>query len=222
MKVLGLAADEGGCGFYRLRAPAEALRAVGVDVTIADGINADAVKYPDGRTVVEEIHTDADLIIIQRPLDQAMTAVLEQAQRQGIAVAIELDDDFSSVHKFNVAHDAIQGGKFSGNHWVEKACSLADHVTVSTPQLTKYARHGRYSILRNCVPDSIFGFAPESRNFAQPRIGWTGSVQTHPDDLQQTKGAVSDVLKANGLNFTVIGDGKFVATHLQLDKGTNV
>src|SRR4029453_9029462 len=102
------------------------------------------------------------------------------------------------------------------------ACSLADHVTVSTPQLTKYARHGRYSILRNCVPDSIFGFAPESRNFAQPRIGWTGSVQTHPDDLQQTKGAVSDVLKANGLNFTVIGDGKFVATHLQLDKGTNV
>ena len=222
MKVLGLAADEGGCGFYRMRAPAEALRAVGVDVTIADGIDANALKYEDGRTVVEEVYSDADLIVIQRPLDQSMTAVLEQAQKQGIAVAIELDDDFSSVHRRNVAYESIQGGTYSGNHWIEQACSLADHVTVSTPTLTKYARHGRFSILRNCVPDIIFKFTPESRSFESPRLGWTGSVQTHPDDLQVTKGAVGEVLKNNGLNFTVIGDGGYVATNLGLDKETGV
>lgn len=222
MKVLGLAADEGGCGFYRMRAPAEALRAAGVDVTIADGVDANALKYKDGRTVVEEVYSDADLIVIQRPLDQSMTAVLEQAQRQGIATIVELDDDFSSVHRYNTAYESIQGGAYSGNHWIERACSLADHVTVSTPQLTKYAKHGRSSILRNCVPDIIFKFAPERRNFESPRIGWTGSVQSHPDDLQQTKGAVGEVLKNNGLNFTVIGDGEFVATNLRLDSSTGV
>lgn len=222
MKVLGLAADNGGCGFYRLRAPAEALQNIGVDVTIQDGIDASALKYPSGETVVEELRTDADLIVIQRPLDQSMFAVLQQAHRQGIAVIIELDDDFSTVHRFNAAHDSIEGGEFSGNHWIEKACAIADHVTVSTPQLTKYARHGRVSILRNNVPDSIFGFAPETRNFGSPRIGWTGSVQTHPDDLQQTKGSVAGLLRTNGLGFTVIGDGEYVATNLQFSPDTPV
>jgi glycosyltransferase involved in cell wall biosynthesis len=223
MKVLGLAADSGGCGFYRLRAPAAALQKMGVDVTVKDGIDANAQSFPDGRIQVDELHTDADLIIVQRPLDHSLTEVIKQAHRQGIATIVELDDDFSSVHRKNAAYDAIQGKNgYQGPEWVEKAAALADHVTVSTPQLSKYARHGRFSILRNCVPDEIFGFAPATRNFEQPRIGWTGSVQTHPDDLQQTKRAVGEVLKTNGLNFTVIGDGEFVATNLGLDKGTNV
>lgn len=223
MKVLGLAADTGGCGFYRLRAPAEALQRMGVDVTIQDGINADAVNYPDGRIQVNELHTDADLIIVQRPLDHSLTRVIEQAHRQGIATIVELDDDFSSVHRNNAAYDAVNGkNEYSGPKWVDMAASIADHVTVSTPQLTKYARHGRSSVLRNCVPDSIFGFTPDTRDFGNPRVGWTGSVQTHPDDLQQTKRNVATFLKNNGLDFTVIGDGEFVATNLNLEKGTNV
>lgn len=222
MKVLALAADEGGCGFYRMRAPAEEAKLLGVDITVADGIDAKAYKDKDGMTTVAEIHTDADLIIFQRPLDNSMTAVIKQAQRQGIATIVELDDDFDSVHKDNVAHAAITGNKAMGNHWITEAAQIADHVTVSTPQLTKYARHGRHSILRNCVPQSIFDTPLEKSDQQWPRIGWTGTVQTHPNDLQETKRAVAGVLKDNGLPFNVIGDGKMVATHLGLDKGTEV
>jgi glycosyltransferase involved in cell wall biosynthesis len=171
---------------------------------------------------VQEVKTDADLIVFQRPLDNSMTAVLKQAQRQGIATIVELDDDFSSVHKDNVAHDAINGRKALGNHWLTEAASLADHVTVSTPQLTKYARHGRFSILRNCVPQSIFETPIDKSEQQWPRIGWTGTVQTHPNDLQETKKAVGTVLRDNGLPFNVVGDGKSVATLLSLDKGTDV
>lgn len=222
MKVLGLAADSGGCGFYRMRAPAEEVSKLGVDITVADGFDARALQYPTGEVVVEEIYTDADLIIFQRPLDNSMTSAIKQAKRQGIATIVELDDDFSSVSNHNIAYSAMYG-EWSGAHWVEEAASLADHVTVSTPQLSKYAPHGRSSVLRNCVPSSIFdtvGFdIPTSDG---TRIGWSGSVQTHPWDLQETKGGVAKVLLDNDLKFHVVGDGSKVATNLGLPQGSQV
>jgi glycosyltransferase involved in cell wall biosynthesis len=221
MKVLALAADSGGCGFYRMRAPAAEAAKLGVDVRVAEGIDVSATKDANGLVEVHHIQEDADLIIFQRPLDNSMTAVLKQAKRQGIATMVEIDDDFSTVHTQNVAHGAMVG-QLSGHQWVEKAATLADHVAVSTPQLTKYARHGRYSILRNCVPDSIFDVNPPKSDQTWPRIGWTGTVQTHPTDLQETKGRVAEVLKANNLPFNVIGDGKQVARNLRLDDSTEV
>lgn len=222
MKVLALAADEGGCGFYRVRAPAEELKLLGVDVTVDGGIDVTAEKDSDGIYTVSEIKTDADLIVVQRPLDNAMTAVIRQAQKQGIATVVELDDDFDSVHRDNVAHDAVNGGKAMGSHWITEAANLADLVTVSTPQLTKYARHGRYAILRNCVPQSIFDQPFEKPEPDFTRIGWTGTVQTHPNDLQETKGSIATILRDNELPFNVIGDGSQVARNLGLDKGTDV
>jgi len=222
MKVLALAADSGGCGFYRVRAPAEELTRLGVDVTVSDGIDAQAYKDSDGIVTVAEVNTDADLIVFQRPLDNAMTAVIKQAQRQGIATVVELDDDFSSVHQKNIAHDIIKGDKATGNHWLTEAANIADLVTVSTPQLSKYARHGRFEILRNCVPNSIFTTPVHKSEQQWPRVGWTGTVQTHPNDLQETKKALGTVLKDNDLPFNVIGDGKYVAAHLGLHKDTEV
>lgn len=222
MKVLALAADEGGCGFYRMRAPAAELTKLGIDVTVTDGIDAQASMDREGMVTVSEVRTDADLIIFQRPLDNSMTAVIKQAKRQGIATLVELDDDFDSVHKDNIAYDKVTGQKALGNQWLTEAAKIADHVTVSTPQLTKYARHGRFSILRNCVPQSIFDTPLDKSEQEWPRIGWTGTVQTHPNDLQETKRAVAEILRDNGLPFNVIGDGAHVAANLGLDKGTNV
>lgn len=221
MKVLGLAADTGGCGFYRMRAPAEEAAKLGVDIQIADGIDVSATKDADGLVEVHHIQEDVDLIILQRPLDNSMTAVLKQAKRQGIATIVEIDDDFSTVHTRNVAHTAMSG-KTAGNQWVEQAASLADHVSISTPQLAKYARHGRYSVLRNCVPSSIFDTPKQKSDQIWPRVGWSGTVQTHPTDLQETKGRVAEVLKTNGLPFNVIGDGEYVARNLGLASETPI
>jgi len=221
MKVLGLAADNGGCGLYRLRAPAEEAAKLGVDITIDEGLDVTAYTDSDGMVEVREIKADVDLIIVQRPLDNSMTAVIKQAKRQGIATMVEIDDDFSTVHTQNVAHSAMSG-KTAGHKWVETAASIADHVSISTPQLAKYARHGRYSVLRNCVPNSIFDTPMQKSDQTWPRVGWTGTVQTHPDDLQETKGRIAEVLKTNGLPFNVIGDGSQVATNLRLAPETEV
>ena len=221
MKVLGLAADDGGCGLYRMRAPAKEAALLGVDIEIQDGLDVIAAK--DDRTglvEVTEIHTDADLIVVQRPLDNAMTSVIKQAKRQGIATIVEIDDDFSTVHKDNVAHGAMIG-EASGHQWVSEATAIADLVTVSTPQLGKYARHGRYVVLRNCVPDEIFE-TPAQKSDIWPRIGWTGTVQTHPYDLQETKGRLGKLLADNGIPFHVVGDGVHVARNLGLSPDTQV
>jgi glycosyltransferase involved in cell wall biosynthesis len=224
MKVLALAADEGGCGFYRMRAPAYEIAKHGIDITVADGIDVISEKKLDtGIITVSEVQTDADLIIVQRPLDNGLNSMIKQAQRQGIAVVVEMDDDFSTVHRKNLAYDQINGRKDFGVHWLEDSANVADHVSISTPRLAKFARHGRYSVLRNCVPDSIFDIDITVKSSQPgPRIGWTGSVQTHPDDLQVTRGGVADVLTKKGLGFNVIGDGKYVSRNLNLNKDTNV
>ncbi|QFG12895.1 glycosyltransferase [Arthrobacter phage Mimi] len=224
MKVLSLAADEGGCGYYRVRAPAYEIGKLGVDITVADGIDVISEKnLSTGMVTVHEVQTDADLITVQRPLDNGLNAMIRQAQKQGIAVVVEMDDDFSAIHRDNIAYDQVHGRKDFGVHWLEDSANIADHVTISTPRLAKFARHGRYSVLRNCVPESIFDVdITKKSEVPGPRIGWSGSVQTHPNDLQATKGGVAEVLKEKGLDFNVIGDGKYVHRNLSLDKDTKV
>jgi glycosyltransferase involved in cell wall biosynthesis len=200
-----------------MRAPAAELVKLGVDVTVEEGVDAEAIRHPDGMVDVKEVRTDADLIVVQRPLDNSINSLVKQAQRQGIAVVVELDDDFSMVHKNNVAH-SVMYGKTSGHEWVQKSAEIADHVTISTPQLEKYARHGRSSILRNCVPESIFNTVGQKSEVLWPRIGWTGSVQTHPTDLLVTKGAVATILEDNDLPFMVVGDGESVQAHLGMKR----
>lgn len=221
MKVLALAADDGGCGFYRMREPARVAADMGVDITVSSDIAAHAfVDKETNMTTVTEIYTDADLIIIQRPLDNSMSAVLEQAKKQGIATIVELDDDFEMVHTGNYAHQFIEGKEHSGPQWIRKACEIADHISISTPALEKYGI-GKSTVLRNCVPESIFDLTPayEVTN-GLLRVGWTGTTQVHPNDLQVTRGALKDFLKDNHLRFNVVGDGLYVQDFLQLDKDT--
>lgn len=219
MKVLVLSTDDGGCAYYRVYEPVRASRLLGVDVTAATDVEVLAEYFPGtGLTSVSEVQTDADVIVIQRPMDNAFTSLIQQAKRQGIATIVELDDDFESVHPNNVAADTLHAFKGHGPQWIRAAAEAADHVIVSTPALTKYAPHGRVSVLRNCVPESIFDVKPAyERERDGISVGWTGTIQTHPTDLQQTKGALRDVTKDGVF---VVGDGRQVLTALRLPESS--
>lgn len=221
MKVLALAADEGGCGFYRIREPARVAKALGVDVTVTSGINVQATRDDKTNIVtVHEVDSDADLIIFQRPLDNAMTAVIEQAKKQGIATIVELDDDFEMVHQKNLAHNDVATLEHTGFKWVKAACAAADHVIISTPTLEKYGI-GKSTVLRNCVPESIFDLTPVYELQRESlTIGWTGTTQVHPYDLQETRGAIGSFAKDNHIGFRVVGDGADVQKFLKLDAET--
>lgn len=231
------AADLGGCGHYRIIWPAEAI-ALHTDpdelevtiVTEDDAASVFEVKvdkaatFANGGTPVLgelEQYPDADLVILQRPLTGNLVHVLEQLQARGIAVAVEVDDDFETIHPNNIAWPTVQphleqhnGGR-SYLH-LRRACELADHVIVSTPALAaRYGKHGRVSVVRNYVPRSYLHLMPPEREPGDTalRVGWSGSVNTHPDDLQVTRGAVGEVLRKHELNMHVVGVGDARVVH---------
>lgn len=221
MKVYVIPADEGGCGFYRMREPARVAKDLGIDVTVDMGIDVEATTNKlTGMSDVTEVKIEADLLVIQRPLDNSMTSLLAQAKKQGIATIVELDDDFDTVHTQNNAHANMTTFEHSGAQWVRAACEVADHIIISTPALEKYGI-GKSTVLRNCVPESIFDFTPVYDLDREPlTVGWTGTTQVHPTDLQVTQGAVGSVIKDNGLNFAVVGDGLDVKRFLGLSQET--
>lgn len=221
MRVIVYPADRGGCGCYRLIWPAQALIADGRDcVIVADGdpgqLEAKFVDDPDPR-VVDVVPPDADVVVLQRPLAKFMPDAITALQSHGIAVVVEIDDNFNAIHPRNTAWAPAHPRHSPDRnfHHLTEAARRADLVTVSTPALAQtYGGHGRVKVVRNCVPASYLEvFAPPHSGV---RVGWTGSIQTHPDDLEETRGAVGRILREQEATFTVVGTGNGVRARLGL------
>lgn len=218
MKIFALRGDVGqACGLYRVQLPIEqALREGAIEATIDNDLPADAVVSYDGTVTVERINVDADVIVFQRPAKQAFVEAIKQAQKQGIACVVEIDDDLSSIDPDNMAYNAFNGSVEHWKHMVE-AAKLADWVTVSTPQLaSRYAPHGRVTVLRNALPSSIFDI--EKLHNDPPRVGWTGSTASHPHDLETLGVHLRTVLRETNTSFHMLGEETGVREQLRLDE----
>lgn len=227
MKVKTYAADRGGCGFYRIIWPGQAAKAQGLDVEVftdEDGALASvgAICVDDEMGVPEVIdvaHPECDVVVLQRPLNRQLVALIPFMQARGVAVVVEVDDDFHSIHPHNVAGRASdpKANPEMNRDWLMLACRMADLVTTTTPALAeRYGRHGRYSILPNMLPDHAFDHARPAPSGADVWLGWTGTVATHPDDLQVTDGCLGPILRRYSTGMYVVGDGRKVRETLRL------
>lgn len=220
MKVHVYAADDSGCGKYRLRWPAAACGDDVVDRWGCSDFGEALIEDRGGKhtVVAGGIVPDCDVVVLQRPLVSTRLALIDFLQANGVAVVVDVDDDFSALDPRNVAwKDCHPGHSPDRNwHWLKRACASADLVTVSTPALAKrYGAHGRVAVLRNCIPQR---YLSESRDDHEGvYVGWSGSLDTHPGDLQTTRGAIADVGRKYGSRFAVIGTGRGVADALDLD-----
>lgn len=224
MRVLVHPADKFGCGHYRMIWPAEALIAQGYDVTLCHDFYYQALWQPmaigTDRLVGLADRPDVDVVVFQRPLTRDRYHLISALQAEGIAVVVEVDDNFHAIHPRNPAwkgtsplHDPAHN-----RDWLLKACEIADLVTVSTTALAKqYGAHERVAVLPNYVPACYTQVTREPANLlGAPVVGWSGSVDTHPGDLDVTRGAIEDVLAETGATFAVVGTGKGVADALKL------
>lgn len=223
MRVIVWPADQSGCGHNRLIWPAQALAAQGADVTIGAGPRVAWSRYwtgseeppPDVRLVGVE-KPDADVVVLQRPGRRWWSDLIPHLHQHGVRVVVDVDDDFAHIPTENTAAVAYDPRRnlWHNRTWIEKACAQADLVTVTTPALARrYGRHGRVAVLPNLVPAAYL-------DVVVPRdgrtLGWTGSVDTHPHDLETTGRAVPDALGAHGWQFRVIGTGHGVQERLGL------
>jgi hypothetical protein len=216
MRVGVFPADDGGCGWYRLRFPARVLRAQGADVRILDGLDGQFIDGPAGPLMQGIVDPGVDVVVLQRPLTSELASAVPHLQRLGIAVVVEVDDDFSSVPFENPAFAATHPRFRSDRNraWLARAIKAADLVTVSTPALA--ARYsGRVRVLRNMIPARYLEIRqPGAPWEARPSVmGWPGSPSTHPGDLDVAAWGVRRVVARTSARFRAIG-GKETAAVL--------
>lgn len=208
MKVKILRADYSGCGFYRAEEPARAVNAadLGVEVEVVDYLDAESDGNGNVRRVLD---VQADVVVFQRPLALNMLQSMLQLQAQGVRCIVEVDDALDLVQPSNVAYPSVAPHLSPKSHWgnLKRACLLADWVTVSTPALIRYAPHGRVSVVRNRVPQSL----TEMPYKGIYDIGWSGSLVSHLMDIAVVKNQLAET------KFHVVGDSTGIQQMMSLD-----
>lgn len=215
MKVSVHPGDKGGCGHYRMIWPAEVLIAQGHDIVINSEINAKFLDYGKGKVEVlnAEVPDGADVVVLQRPLHADVVRLIPHLRDKGAAIVVEIDDDFRHIDANNIAFKRSHP-RWSPEHnfkILDQAIALADLVTVSTPRLKEiYGGGSNIIVLPNYVPDWYLDTTAEGPRYG---VGWSGSVLTHPGDLEITRGGLRNTPE----RFRVVGSGKGVRTALGLD-----
>jgi glycosyltransferase involved in cell wall biosynthesis len=213
---------------YRLVFIGEALAGQGHDVVVDYDHTYQAIFQPSvfgDRIIGLADDVDADVVVLQRPLRRERYELLQALQAKGVAVVVEIDDDFHAVHRRNPAWAGTNPltDTERNRDWLMKACKAADLVTVTTPALAdRYGAHGRVAVLPNYVPEKYLTREPgpytdeHLERLTGTVAGWTGSIVTHPDDLEATAGGIPDALEETGAKFHVVGTGVGVSEALGL------
>lgn len=225
MKVYLFPADVHGCGHFRMIWPAIALKEQGHDVVIVmpgqrDNVLAGALD-DKGNMVDVRVPADADLIVFQRVTHKNIADAVQLIRNRGIAVAIDMDDDLTTIHPDNPAYGMLHPRMGSSEHswaYALDACRDASAVIVSTPALIKrYAPHGRGYVFENFIPEHYF----DVPHFDNATIGWAGSLHSHPNDLFAMGSSVNQ-LTQEGYQFAVIGDIKGIHQAWGVDKNVPI
>lgn len=223
-RVVVLPSDRSGCGYYRLIHPARVLQQQGADVDVRTMGGGPTVLWdtnwkgqaepPPSARVVGVEPFDADILVIQRPTRRVWCEAVPLLQAAGLRVVVDVDDLLDALHPRHIGRDAFQArtSPHSNSSWTELVCQQADVVTCSTPALLQRYGYGHGVVLPNLVPQEYLQ-RPRKDSDA---LGWSGTIGTHPGDLEVTGGAVGSVLTARpGWRLSVIGDGRGVAQALR-------
>ena len=155
--------------------------------------------------VVGAAPLDADVAVFQRVFRPDLLPVLRSLKEQGVALVVDIDDDFMALGPqhpaFRVIHPSFSP---TGRSWgvLREAIQLADVVTVSTPAL---ARKYNGVVIRNCVPRAYLDIE-RTESHDTPVVGWTGMPMFHPGDLEVVGDAVAKVCATGSAGFRAIGD----------------
>lgn len=226
VRVLVWPADHDACAAYRLEMPARAVAdATDWQVTYTEkGVSAlwscewEGKMPPLAARPLALERLDADVVVMQRPTRHFWSDMIPLLQEQGIKVVVDMDDDFDAIPPNHVSHQLFDpvASPPRNRNWARLACRRADLVTVTTPALLDRYGFGHGVVLPNLIPERYLKVEPEAQMMV---AGWSGSVGTHPGDLQVTGGSVARALEASpGWGFHVVGSGQGVRAALGLDE----
>lgn len=149
-----------------------------------------------------------DAIIVHRPLFLSFPDKLMAYRRVGFKVFVDEDDDLTRIHQTK--------NEIGLQEWVPSAVAahdiamtIADGITVSTPQLAEvYGKlNPNVHVCRNYLPGE-FGAVKWYGRKRSPdvRVHWAGITQTHRHDLEWIAPVFDGLMR--GAMFSTIGDRK--------------
>jgi hypothetical protein len=213
--------------FYRLEEPTRCLAGLGVDVEYrapapqvlwegGKGEWENGNPPPGAKLMGLAERPDADVVVLQRPGRRWIADLIPHLKASGIRVVVDVDDLFEAIIPQHASHAEFDPrlDPVHNSHWIAVACERADVVTCTTKLLVQRYGFGHGVVLPNLVPERYLSV---ERRMLPQTIGWSGSVSTHPTDLQATDGQVQRVLdKHRGWAFQVLGPGDGVQQVLGL------
>ena len=210
--------------FHRIAEPARAVTeaGLGVEVTVQHGLKTVMAPDPDNPAAplrVREVDAQgADVVVLQLPKTLEMLDCLRLLQAQGVAVVVEVDDHLTALPPGHQGHDALI--RKGIGRIAEQCVREADFVTVSTPNLLAlYGARGHGMMVPNAIPRRIAELPPAyEREPELVTIGWTGTVGTHPYDLEEMGSGLPQALdRTRGRSrFTILGQGENAREMLRL------
>lgn len=210
-RVKLVVADYAACGHYRMIWPAQGA-GESFETTITEELRVER----RGAQIIGAKDPEADVVVLQRPLQSAIADTIPFLQERGVAVVVEVDDDFAVLPLDHPEFDLQTDGMHAGH--LARACASADLVTAPTqPILDRYAPEGRGYLIRNYIPRWMLDVR-DRRNEGRT-LGWSGIRATHPGDLEETGGAIDRILDERpDVRFHVVGPPEGVTEALRLDE----
>lgn len=187
-RVIAFAADEQGCGQYRIYQPMQAMLEAGL---CTGGISPTLM----GANLV--LRSGADTLVFQRPITDEYLHLLESLQAlKHVKKIYEVDDNLSrlpvkSAHRTDMEKNLPKR--------ISKAISLCDRLVVSTEALAHdlAGQNDDIRVVQNRLSAAMWGTTPLSRqaptqrkSTSKPRVGWAGGIG-HQGDLEM----IADVIK---------------------------
>jgi glycosyltransferase involved in cell wall biosynthesis len=228
VKVGLIPSDVGGCCFYRLAWPGSAVKdSLDWDIRLFDPHKVSIAAMPGGGVAINGIEDvgSFDLFVLQRLPSPLQVEFIRAVQSVGVAVVVDVDDALWRIDPDNTSHarwnERVGYASLRRFEILDAACALADGVTVSTPYLARrYGTMGRVTVLRNGLPDRAFRPDGVKTGFQAGRtltLGWAGSLDSHPHDLQVMGDAVSRLFDEDpDLHLHIVGDVAPVADLLEI------
>lgn len=180
--ILGHAADQQGCGHYRVIQPLEAMDREGL---------IDGTLLWNQLSVTELERFAPDSIVLQRQVGESQIEGMRRMKAFSNAFKVfELDDylpnlPMKSIHKAHMPKDIVRT--------LRRGLSYVDRFVVSTEPLAEAfaGLHDDIRVVHNRLDTRWWrGLNSQRRCSAKPRVGWAGGA-SHTGDLEM----IADVVK---------------------------
>lgn len=208
--------DAAGC--YRCLFPARELRrqfgwltGMGSNKTV-EGVDQDGrrqviVQFDIGRV------PDADLYVLQQPLDKLYLQLIRFLRKEGKTVVCETDDAFIGVPPYNPSFEGSNPARFPDRNrdWLHRCFRECDGISVSTPYLAElYGGHNEFvEVIGNRLDWEMWFDAPQQSEVCRRRlrVGWMGDSRWRMGDLRVLQGVLGPWLERHpSVDFVAAGD----------------